>query len=93
MNWLFRIFFMIFAGGILVLLFLFALLGLSVGLLRWLITGQKPNMAVAFSRVRQWRQQPFRRQSFDSRNSEVVDAEVREFRPSQRHKHQKIDKR
>jgi hypothetical protein len=93
MNWLFRIFFMIFAGGILVLLFMFALLGLSVGLLRWLITGQKPNMAVAFNRVHQFRRQPFGRRSFDSHSSEVVDAEVRESRPSQRHKHHNVDKR
>ena len=89
MNWLVRIFFMIFAGGVLVLLFMFALLGLSVGLLRWLITGQKPTMAVAFNRVHQFRQQPFGRRSFDSRSSEVVDAEVRELRPSQHDNHHK----
>lgn len=53
MNWLVKIFFLLIAIMLLSVVLLFSLLGLLVGLLRWLITGQKPPMAVMFSTYRQ----------------------------------------
>jgi hypothetical protein len=93
MNWIFRLFFMLFAGAVLVLLFAFALVGLTLSFLRWLITGQKPDIAIAFNTVRQWRQQPFARNAFEPDTNDVIDAQVREVHPSKIQQPQIEDKR
>ena len=41
MNWLMKIFLLLIAVMLLSVVLLFSLLGLVLGLLRWLITGQK----------------------------------------------------
>lgn len=57
---------------------LFSLLGLLVGLLRWLITGQKPQMAVMFSTYRQWQKQAAQHMRGRRSDEDIIEAEVRE---------------
>ena len=62
---------------------LFSLLGLLLGLLRWLITGKKPQMAVIFSSYRQWQKQAAQHMRRRQPDEDIIEAEVREV-PSQR---------
>jgi hypothetical protein len=57
---------------------LFSLLGLVVGLLRWLITGKKPQMAVIFSSYRQWKKQAAQHMRGRRSDEDIIEAEVRE---------------
>ena len=82
MNWLIKIFFLLIAIMLLSVVFLFSLLGLLVGLLRWLITGQKPQMAVIFSSYRQWKKQAAQHMRTRRSDDDIIEAEVREV-PSQ----------
>jgi hypothetical protein len=54
------------------------LLGLVVGLLRWLITGKKPQMAVIFSSYRQWKKQAAQHMRGRRSDEDIIEAEVRE---------------
>ena len=83
MNWLTKIFFLLIAIMLLSVVLLFSLLGLLVGLLRWLITGKKPQMAVMFSSYRQWKKQAAQHMRTRRSDDDIIDAEVREV-PSQR---------
>jgi len=70
--------------GLVFLAFLVGLLGLYVlwGLLRWLVTGRKPQVAVVWQQMR--RMQPGRGQPWGGAATpadDVVDVEVREVRP------------
>ena len=82
MNWLIKIFFLLIAIMLLSVVFLFSLLGLLVGLLRWLITGKKPQMAVIFSSYRQWKKQAAQHMRTRRSDDDIIEAEVREV-PSQ----------
>ena len=82
MNWLLKIFFLLIAIMLLSVVLLFSLLGLLVGLLRWLITGQKPQMAVIFSSYRQWQKQAAQHMRTRRSDDDIIEAEVREV-PSQ----------
>jgi type VI protein secretion system component VasK len=83
MNWLMKIFFLLIAIILLWVVLLFSLLGLLVGLLRWLITGKKPQMAVMFSSYRQWQKQAAQHMRRRQPDEDIIEAEVREV-PSQR---------
>ena len=83
MNWLVRILFLLIALMVLGMVLLFSLLGLMLGLLRWLITGQKPQVAVIFSSYRQWKKQAAQQMRRGSYKEDIIDAEVREV-PSTR---------
>ncbi len=74
MNWLLKIFFLLIAIMLLSVVLLFSLLGL----LRWLITGQKPQMAVMFSTYRQWQKQTAQHMRGRRSDEEIIEAEVRE---------------
>jgi len=78
MNWLIKIFFLVITLILLSVVLLFSLLGLLMGLLRWLITGQKPQVAVIFSSYRQWKKQAAQHMRRGSANEDIIDAEVRE---------------
>ena len=78
MNWLLKIFFLLIAIMLLSVVLLFSLLGLLIGLLRWLITGQKPQLAVIFSSYRQWKKQAAQHMRRGSANDDIIEAEVRE---------------
>ncbi len=83
MNWLLKIFFLLIAIMLLSVVLLFSLLGLMLSLLRWLITGQKPQMAVIFSNYRQWQKQAAQHMRRRQPDEDIIEAEVREV-PSQR---------
>ena len=74
MNWLLKIFFLLIAIMLLSVVLLFSLLGL----LRWLMTGQKPQIAVIFSTYRQWQKQAAQHMGRGPRHDDIIDAEVRE---------------
>ena len=78
MNWLLKIFFLLIAIMLLSVVLLFSLLGLLVGLLRWLITGQKPQIAVMFSTYRQWQKQTEQHMRGRRSDEDIIEAEVRE---------------
>ena len=78
MNWLLKIFFLLIAIMLLSVVLLFSLLGLLVGLLRWLITGQKSQMAVMFSTYRQWQKQAAQHMRGRRSDEDIIEAEVRE---------------
>ena len=78
MNWLVKIIFLLMAIVLLSVVLLFSLLGLLVGLLRWLITGQKPQMAVMFSTYRQWQKQAAQHMRGRRSDEDIIEAEVRE---------------
>jgi type VI protein secretion system component VasK len=78
MNWLIKIFFLLIAIMLLSVVLLFSLLGLLVGLLRWLITGKKPQMAVIFSSYRQWKKQAAQHMRTRRSDDDIIEAEVRE---------------
>ena len=78
MNWLLKIFFLLIAIMLLSVVLLFSLLGLLVGLLRWLITGQKPQMAVMFSTYRQWQKQAAQHMRGRRSDEDIIEADVRE---------------
>ena len=83
MNWLLKIFFLLIAIMLLSVVLLFSFLGLLVGLLRWLITGQKPQMAVMFSTYRQWQKQAAQHMRGRRSDEDIIEAEVREVPPTQ----------
>ena len=78
MNWLIKIFLLLIAVMLLSVVLLFSLLGLVVGLLRWLITGKKPQMAVIFSSYRQWKKQAAQHMRGRRSDEDIIEAEVRE---------------
>ena len=78
MKWLLKIFFLLIAIMLLSVVLLFSLLGLLVGLLRWLITGQKPQIAVIFSTYRQWQKQAAQHMRGRRSDEDIIEAEVRE---------------
>ena len=78
MNWLIKIFLLLIAVMLLSVVLLFSLLGLVVGLLRWLITGKKPQMAVIFSSYHQWKKQAAQQMRRNTYADDIIDAEVRE---------------
>ena len=78
MNWLIKIFFLLIAIMLLSVVLLFSLLGLMLSLLRWLITGQKPQMAVIFSSYRQWKKQAAQHMRTRRSDDNIIEAEVRE---------------
>jgi type VI protein secretion system component VasK len=78
MNWLLKIFFLLIAIMLLSVVLLFSLLGLLVGLLRWLMTGQKPQIAVIFSTYRQWQKQAAQHMRGRRSDEDIIEAEVRE---------------
>ena len=78
MNWLIKIFFLVITLILLSVVLLFSLLGLLMGLLRWLVTGQKPHVAVIFSSYRQWKKQAAQHMRRGRANEDIIDAEVRE---------------
>ena len=71
------------AGFMLLMVLLFSLLGLTLGLLRWLITGKKPHIAVIFSSYRQWKKQAAQQMRRGSANEDIIEAEVREVPTTQ----------
>jgi len=83
MNWLLKLFFLLIAIMLLSVVLLFSLLGLLVGLLRWLITGQKPQIAVIFSTYRQWQKQAAQHMRGRRSDEDIIEAEVREVPPTQ----------
>lgn len=83
MNWLMRIILFVLASMVLMLVLAFSLVGLLIGLLRWLITGQKPQLAVVFSSYRQWQKQAAQHMRRRQPDEDIIEAEVREV-PSQR---------
>ena len=83
MNWLVKIIFLLMAIVLLSVVLLFSLLGLLMGLLRWLITGQKPQMAVIFSTYRQWQKQAAQQMRGRRSDEDIIEAEVREVPPTQ----------
>lgn len=83
MNWLVKIFFLVTAVILLSVVLLFSLLGLLIGLLRWLITGQKPQLAVIFSSYRRWKKQAAQQMRRGSANEDIIEAEVREVPTTQ----------
>ena len=78
MNWLIKILFLLIAIMLLSVVLLFSLLGLVLGLLRWLITGKKPRMAVIFSSYRQWKKQAAQHMRGRRSDEDIIEAEVRE---------------
>ena len=78
MNWLLKIFFLLIAIMLLSVVLVFSLLGLLAGLLRWLITGQKPQVAVIFSTYRQWQKQAAQYMRGRRSDEDIIEAEVRE---------------
>lgn len=78
MNWLLKLIFFAVASLVLVLVLMLSLVGLLFGGLRWLITGQKPQMAVMFSTYRQWKQHAAQHMGRGPRQDDIIDAEVRE---------------
>ena len=83
MNWLIKIFLLLRAVMLLSVVLLFSVLGLVLGLLRWLITGQKPQMAVIFSTYRQWQKQAAQQMRGRRSDEDIIEAEVREVPPTQ----------
>ena len=78
MNWLIKILLLLIAIMLLSVVLLFSLLGLVLGLLRWLITGKKPQMAVIFSSYRQWKKQAAQHMRGRRSDEDIIEAEVRE---------------
>ena len=83
MNWLVKIIFLLMAIVLLSVVLLFSLLGLLMGLLRWLITGQKPQMALIFSTYRQWQKHAAQQMRGRRSDEDIIEAEVREVPPTQ----------
>jgi hypothetical protein len=83
LNWFLRIFVMLMAGFMLLLVLLLSLAGLAFSLLRWLFTGQKPQIAVIFQAYRQWQQQAAKQMYRRSPAKDVIEAEVRELPPEE----------
>jgi hypothetical protein len=83
MNWLIKIFFLLIAIMLLSVVLLFSLLGLMLSLLRWLITGKKPQMAVIFSNYHQWQKQAAQHMRGRRSDEDIIEAEVRELPPTQ----------
>lgn len=83
MNWLVKIIFLLIAIVLLAVVLLFSVVGLLMGLLRWLITGQKPQMAVIFSTYRQWQKQAAQQMRSRRSDEDIIEAEVREVPPTQ----------
>ncbi len=82
---LFKLFLAFFGLVLMLGMLLFLLVYIAWASLRWLITGQKPQVAVVWQRYREMRQggmwqQPTSR-SAAGENDDVVDVEVREVRP------------
>lgn len=77
---------------VLLLVLLMSLIGLALSLLRWLFTGQKPHMAVVFQTYRHWQRQAAR-QIYPRHQEDVIEAEVRELKPSDPKPPQIDDKR
>lgn len=82
---LFKLFLAFFGLVLLLGMLLFLLVYIAWASLRWLITGQKPQVAVVWQRYREMRrggmwQQPASRPAAGSAD-DVVDVEVREVRP------------
>lgn len=82
---LFKLFLAFFGLVLLLGMLLFLLVYIAWASLRWLITGQKPQVAVVWQRYREMRrgsmwQQTASRPAAGSAN-DVVDVEVREVRP------------
>ena len=67
------------AGFMLLLVLLLSFSALAFSLLRWLFTGQKPQIAVMFQAYRQWQQQTAKQMSRRSPAEDVIEAEVREL--------------
>ena len=78
MNWLVKIMFFVIAAMLLSVVLVFSLIALALSLLRWLITGQKPPVAVIFSTYRHWQKQTAQHMRGRRSNGDVIDAEVRE---------------
>lgn len=78
MNGLSKVFFLLIAIMLLSVVLLVSLLSLLLSLLRWLITGQKPQIAVIFSSYRQWKKQAAQHMRRGSANEDIIEAEVRE---------------
>lgn len=74
------------AGAVLLLVLLVSLLGLALSLLRWLITGQQPQIAMVFQTYRHWQRQAAKQMPPGHRQEDVIEAEVRELPPSDTHK-------
>jgi hypothetical protein len=79
MNWLIKVFFLLIAIMLLSVVLLFSLIGLLLGLLRWLITGQKPSMAVIFTSYRQWQKQAAQHMRARPSDDNIIDAEARDI--------------
>lgn len=82
---LFKLFLAFFGLVLMLGMLLFLLVYIAWASLRWLITGQKPRVAVVWQRYREMRQggmwqQPTSRSAAGA-NDDVVDVEVREVRP------------
>lgn len=82
---LFKLFLAFFGLVLMLGMLLFLLVYIAWASLRWLITGQKPQVAVVWQRYREMRQggmwqQPTSRSAAGS-TDDVVDVEVREVRP------------
>ena len=92
MNWIFRLFFLLVAGAALLLVLLMSLVGLAFSMLRWLVTGQKPQIAVLFQTYRHWQRQAAQ-QIYPRQSDDVIEAEVRELKPSAPQPPQIDDKR
>ncbi len=92
MNWIVRLLFLLIAGSVLLLVLLVSLVGLAFSLLRWLFTGQKPQIAVVFETYRQW-QRRAAQQIYPRPSEDVIEAEVREVRPENPKPPQIDDKR
>ena len=82
MNWIFRCIFLLVAGAVLLLVLLVSLLGLALSMLRWLITGHKPHIAMVFQTYQHWQQQAARQIYPHNRQEDVIEAEVRVLPPS-----------
>lgn len=83
MNWLVKILLLLMAALLLTVVLFMSLLALALGMLRWLITGQKPQAAVIFSTYRQWQQKTSQHMRSSRPREDVIEAEVREV-PSTR---------
>jgi hypothetical protein len=82
---LFKLFLAFFGLVLLLGMLLFLLVYIAWASLRWLMTGQKPQVAVVWQRYREMRRGGMRQQTASRPPSgsvdDVVDVEVREVRP------------
>jgi hypothetical protein len=81
LNWIVRLLFLLIAGAVLLMVLLVSLVGLAFSLLRWLLTGQKPQIAMVFETYRAW-QQRAAQQIYPRHAEDVIEAEVRVLPPS-----------